>query len=68
MPLGRWLHTATLLQGYSGEPLLAIFGGKDKNGTPLSDLYLLDITTLTWLQIQSTNATFQENRPDAGNN
>ncbi|KAF9151093.1 hypothetical protein BG015_007103 [Linnemannia schmuckeri] len=46
-PAARYGHC--MVEAYNGSQII-LFGGVDKDNAPLSDLHILDVTTLTWTQ------------------
>ncbi|KAG0058517.1 hypothetical protein BGZ89_001213 [Linnemannia elongata] len=46
-PAARYGHC--MVEAYGGSQII-LFGGVDQNNSPLSDLHILDVATLTWTQ------------------
>ncbi|RYH24217.1 hypothetical protein EON65_16980, partial [archaeon] len=66
-PSGRYRHTATVLSTDMDELLVVIGGvGKDPN-TSLSDVYILNLGSLTWMELKTHNNVVSKTSLSASN-
>ena len=50
-PVGRYYHSGAMINTGSYCPMLAICGGKDKNGDTLDDYWIFNITKHYWIKV-----------------
>ena len=53
-PEGRTAHASAIINTISNEKVMShliVIGGVDYNGDPISDCWIVDLSTLIWYQV-----------------